>query len=550
MQILRRLIFCLLFSSLVYLSGYSQSVGISRIGDSDQRFLQRLFVQGNLPGAHMSTLPLSAGEVITLLDSIDVAGLNEADRYEYDVMIGREVAPRVDRVRGVWDPLYANGRDFVTYSGDGFTVAVNPVAYLRGGPITGLSEDDPESDIYWRNTRGMELAGEIGKYIFFHTRLEENQRRDPRLTPDIPKKTATRLGKATVNANGVLDYMVATGSVGFRSTFFEVRFGRDNIRQGYGFNSLSLSNYGPPLEQLQIRTTFGRIQYVNIFASLATQRRFNRDSIVPKKYAAMHRLEVNATDRLQFSIYESVIFASDSLDGRKGFDIAYMNPLIFYRAVEADRGSPDNVLLGGAVAYRPIDGLLVYADLLLDELRVSRIGEKWWANKWAGQIGLSAVPVSGLLVGVEYTRLRPYLYGHNEPLNAYVHYQDFLGHPAGPNAVDVSGFIDYRITPSIVLKMAASRTVRGRNDGDINYGSNPLISNTTRIGDENISILQGIRQTEVNVDATIGYEVLPALVFEGGFWTRRINDDEFGSSNLFAPLVGLRWGIPMETARN
>lgn len=543
-------ILCLLVAQVVLVAtSHAQSHGIGRIDDSQQQLFQRLYVAGHLPGAHLSSFPLSGGEMSALVDSLEHETLDNMNSVHVGMLTGESPLPLVQKVRSYWGAIYRNGRDFATYSGDGFSVTLNPVAYLRGGSISGLP-DSSGTTTYWRNTRGLEVAGEIGKYIFFDTRLEENQRRDPRLTPEPSNKSATRLGKATVNENGVLDYMIATGSAGFRSRFFEVRLGRENARQGWGINSLSLSNYGPPFEQLQIRTTFGRVQYVNTFASLATERRFNRDSIVPKKYAAMHRLEVNVTDRIQIAAYESIIFATDSLEGRKGFDLAYLNPIVFYRAVEADRGSPDNVLLGAAFAYRPVDGVLLYSELLLDELRVSRIGEKWWANKWAGQIGIQAVPVQGLHAGIEYTRLRPYLYGHNEPLNAYVHYNDFLGHPAGPNSVDVTGFVNYHITPLIEIRALASRTVRGRNDGEINYGSDPLISNNSRVGDEDISILQGIKQTELNLDIAITYQLLPDLYLEAGFWTRRIADDEFGDSNLSAPLIGFRWGIPMETARN
>ncbi|NNE34025.1 MAG: hypothetical protein HKN13_02240, partial [Rhodothermales bacterium] len=539
----------LLLAGLVQFEASSQTSGVGQIDDTAQRFLQRQYIIGNLSGAGLTALPMSGFATDAAFDTLRSAELSARDKHQLEVLQGLSTLSTSAALNRRFAYLYANGRDFVNYNGDGYSIAVNPLAYLRIGALSGLPEEDPRGDIYWRNTRGIDVAGKIGKYVFFETRLEENQRLDPRLKPEEDNKTATRLGKATVNSKGVLDYMVATGVVGFSSRFFEVQFGRDRARLGYGQGSIVLSNFGPVFDQLQIRTTLGRIQYVNIFASLATKRRFNRDSIVPKKYAAIHRLEVQATDRLQFSIFETVVFASDSLDGRKGFDIAYMNPLIFYRAVEADRGSPDNVLLGGGASYRPVDGVMIHAELLLDELRVSRIGDKWWANKWAGQIGVKTALLDGLLAGIEYTRIRPYMYSHNEPLNAYVHYQDFLGHPAGPNAVDWTLFVDYRVRPRIGVQVAAAYTIRGADDGELNYGSNPLLPNSTRTGDENISLLQGIREVELNVDAAVSYELLPELFLEAGFWTRRVDNAQSGAENLIAPLVGFRWGLPMETAR-
>ena len=64
-------------------------------------------------------------------------------------------------------------------------------------------------------------------------------------------------------------------------------------------------------------------------------------SLLRKKYAAMHHLDVNVTKWLNIGLFEGVIF------GRKDhFEFGYLNPIIFYRSIEQQNGSYDNSVAG------------------------------------------------------------------------------------------------------------------------------------------------------------------------------------------------------------
>src|SRR5690606_21500615 len=174
-------------------------------------------------------------------------------------------------------------------------------------------------------------------------------------------------------------------------------------------------------------------------------------------------------------------------------------------------GSPDNVLLGGSVSWVAHPGYRVYAGLLLDELRVKQIGKSWWANKWAVQLGTHVVPHPNVDIRAEYTRLRPYLYAHREPLNAMVHYDGVLGHPAGPNAIDFLVEVNARASDRLSAALTFYQTVRGRDTTGTNFGADPRLPNGTRASDEGVDILQGIRQRERFVELLVSYELLPRL---------------------------------------
>jgi hypothetical protein len=252
----------------------------------------------------------------------------------------------------------------------------------------------------------------------------------------------------------------------------------------------------------------------------------------------------------QASIFESVVFADDSL-GSRGFELAYLNPVIFWRPLEAGLGSPDNVLLGAGLAWSGLGGLRAYGELMLDEVKVSELFTDWWGNKYGVLVGAHAVipGVHGLDARVEYARIRPYTYSHRVRGTAYIHYDDPLGHPAGPNAEDVSLFIRYRPLPALVAVLDVAYTRRGRNSDSLNVGSDPRVSYDTRPGDRDADMFRGIRQSTWLVEGRLGYEILPGMLIEAALVSESVDDHETGFLRYVAGLLQLRWGVPFRSER-
>ena len=556
-----RLSFALLAFLLAFLpasTAWSQSDGLLQIDDALHRFLLRQQTAGRLPGAFLSHQPLSAYEAQRYLDSLDVgaATLPALDRRLLARFRGEATGPNAEGLQGQTPFVYRNGQNLLSASGDGFALQVDPLLYLTYGRARQTMRGEQTSAAtLWQNTRGARAAGHIGKYVFFEARLEENQRRDVRLA--FTQKTAPRLGSVQLLEDSqAYDYWVWAGMVGVRSRFFEVRFGRDRNHWGFGRTSLVLSDYAPAYNQLQLRTSFWRVQYVNLFAALTDLSPFGdtfRDQILPKKYAAMHRLAVNLPGRVQLELFETIIFATDTTGAqrRSNFDLDYLNPVIFYRAVEADRGSPDNALLGGGLAWTARPGLRLYTQLLIDELTVGEIGQASWVNKWGWQVGAAVadVLVPGLSLQIEYVRQRPYLYTHRSRLTGYTQFNDLLGHPAGPNTSDVALFADWQATPRWRGAVNLAYTRRGRNTDVLNYGADPLVDYNSRVSDDDITLLQGVRQNLLLVEVYAGYELLPGLFLEAALRAESTDDAETDLDRYLAPFVMLRWGLPFQSTR-
>lgn len=542
----------LLFLCCLAVPAWAQQEGLLQTNDSVHGFLLRQHTLGRLPDAFLGAQPLSAYEAQRYLDTLasNTAVLSRVDRQLLSRFRGTAPGPGVVTVQRALPFAYSNGRNLISVREDDYGFEIDPLAYLAYGQAMQTDRDTQDGNVtIWQNTRGIRIGGHIGKHIFFETRLEENQRRDPQ--PVFFNDTAPRLGRTKFD-NGIYDYFVATGVAGFRSNFFEVRFGRDRNRWGFGKNSLILSNFAPVYDQLQIRTTVWRFQYINLFTGFSTP---TPDSIrfTPRRYGAFHRLEIALPGRLRAELFESIMFASSDTTGFRdsGFDITYLNPVIFLRAVESDRGSNDNALLGAGLSWIALPGLYLYGQLLIDELRLSEIGNQWWANKWGWLAGfhLSDMLIDNLSLRLEYARLRPYLYSHRTPSAAYIHYADFLGHPAGPNARDVSAFMEYQPIERLHVALALAYTQRGRNPDGENFGADPSITSNTRADSRGVVLLQGVRQDEILFEGRTGYELLPHFFLEAALRVQSINDDMTGQNRYVAPFLLMRWGLPFQSVR-
>lgn len=555
-----RLFLCLVLLVSIASSVQAQQDGLLQINDPVHHFLFRQQVLGRLPHAHLSHQPLSAYEARRYLDSLATGeyALGRLDAHLLARYRGEAAGPGTETFRKVLPFTYRNGHDFLSAQGEEFGVQVNPLFYLSYGRARQSEKEGRETTIpVWQNTRGIRASGHVGKYIFFETRLEENQRRDAR--PAFGQDTAPRVGYTKFDRENLFyDYWIATGVVGFRSKFFEVRFGRDRNRWGQGRGSAMLSNYPTVYDQLQVRTTFWRVQYSFMFARLNDPLPQEiKHGIVPRKYSGFHRLALQLPGRIELEFFDSVIFgAPDTLGVRSGrFDMAYLNPIIFYRAVESDLvdpgSNPDNVLLGGGISWVAIPGLRLRTQLLIDELNFDQIGKGWWGNKWGWTAGLDLVdiPLKNLSLQLEYARLRPYLYGHQSSLTSFTHYNDLLGHPAGPNSEDFAFLLDYQPAHRWHAALTLAYTRRGRDTETEYYGRDPLRPYNDRVSDTGVELLQGVRQNLLLVEAHVGYELLPHVYLDAALRVESLDDAELGLDRYIAPSLMLRWGLPYQSVR-
>jgi hypothetical protein len=228
----------------------------------------------------------------------------------------------------------------------------------------------------------------------------------------------------------------------------------------------------------------------------------------------------------------------------------YLNPVIFYRAIEQQNGSSDNVLLGFDVKWNAAKHLQLYGQFVLDELIVEnlRAGNGWWGNKFAVQAGVKYVDAFGLPnldLQAEVNVVRPYTYSHNTLYGSYSHYRQSLAHPLGANLYEVAGLVRYQPMGRLFLVAKLVHTVTGRDDGTTNYGGDMLKDNRTRQQDFGNKLAQGYRNTIVFGSASASYQLAHNLFIDTTVTLRNSRSAlAYFNNNSTITSVALRWNIP------
>lgn len=562
LRILRSsLLFWLLYSPVA-----AQVDGLLHVNDPFHSFLVRQQTLGVLENAILSHQPLSAYEAREYAEQISSnAAANErlssTDRVLLDRYLGIEPAPGAELANDFWNATYTNGQDLFSVEGDDYGLQLSPLLYLQAGSSNQASEtvseeiEAPNERITtWQNTRGIRAAGHLGDHLFFETRVEENQRVDPVLNREI---VGQRIGERYFRDGETYDYWVVTGVAGVRTRYTEIRFGRDRNLWSAGRGSVLLSDYPTTYDQIQLRTKVWRLQYTNVFAALGN-RAVARDSITNQyraRYGVFHRLAIELPGRVQIGLSEASILAPTPEDRGPEFYMAYLNPIIFIRALDFELGSPANMLIALDAQWVASPGVQLYGQFILDEFRASELfsSNGWIHNKWGALAGVHIVNpfIDNLEVRAEYARVRPYTYSSMDTERAFVHNFGVLGHPFGPNAESVALWAEYRPTQRITASLSAFYGRRGRNEESVNWGADPLVSYESNIPMEfGHSVGQGIGQTESRLTVRGGYELLPGLVIEGIVDYAQLKDNGDVSESSYLQFAGgLRWGLPFQSAR-
>lgn len=538
----------------------AQIEGVLRPDDEVHAFLDRQATLGRLDGVHLSARPLSALAAREALDTLAVRGaLSGLDSVRLGRLRGRIAAPAVPALRRVLGgAAYRDGRNLyaVRDTALGYALTVNPIADLRlgVGRQTRGAGRVPERLVY-TGSRGIRTAGHLGRF-FFESRVEEIQEQPLRRRDTFSRLPRERnidvldgqdsLGRVSY------DYGRVAGVVGYRSGFFEARFGRDRHRLGEAQGSLHLSDYAPVYDHLQLRTTVWRLQYTNLFAAMEVFPAPSRDRALQRKYGAFHQLALSLPGRVNLQLFEGVVYLPDVESGRTGYDVSFLNPIIFYRHVEDSFNRRGNKELGLGASWIPVPGVKVYGQALLTEFKASELFSDagWWGNKWGalGGVHLADPGLRGLDVVAEAAAVRPYTYSHHENANA-THFRDVLGFPAGQNLYDLALRTRYRPTPSLLVRADAWLTQRGRDSDSTVVGGDPLRSYNDRSEEYDVRFLDGVRVDEVGVEAEVALEALPGL-FVGAFGTFTLVDDaETGLYRALTASALLRWGLPFPSRR-
>lgn len=266
-----------------------------------------------------------------------------------------------------------------------------------------------------------------------------------------------------------------------RGKHFHFEIGKGKHFWGDGHRSLVLSDNASSFPYARITTNVWKLRYTNLWIQLRDNS-FGQVSMrdLRTKYAALHALSLNATNKFNITIYEMVVWQDSDTMSRRTLDIGYLNPIIFYRPVEYAIGSPDNVILAMSMRYKAHKNFQVYGQFVLDEFNLTQFlkRQKWWGNKFGGQFGFRWFNVTqGLSWQSEANISRPFIYTHGSSVQAWTHFNQPLAHPLGANFFEWVNKWRYE-KPQLRIEAQLNYAIYGRDydsdgDGNLdNFGGN------------------------------------------------------------------------------
>lgn len=456
------------------------------------------------PFVHTSQKLYARDQLVKMADSMSLpgAGLSRVDFFNLDFF--QSDNPEFTHSQKGYN-LHRKGifyrKKAVLYesSGSDYYVYINPVLDLQAGRDMGT-----EKNLY-TNTRGIEIRGAISKKVGFYSLILENQLWAPTyLRNYIVSHGGVVPGAGFIKTfkpnqfNNAYDFFNSRAYITFSATKnIRFQFGQDRNFIGNGYRSFILSDWANEYPFLKIQSKFGPFQYQNLFAKLSHFEGFNVGRQPQDKYMALHHLSYNVTKKFNIGIFESIIFERNDTGQTRGFDIAYLNPVIFYRSAEQNNNSSDNQTLGLDLKWNLYKSIGLYGQVVFDEFLLHDLVKQngKWTNKYALQGGLKYIDVLGLKnldLQTEYNLARPYTFTHFRSSTNYAHFGLPLAHPNGANFREWVNILRYQPVGKLFITLKYIQSDCGLDTGNLHYGGNIFLDYHQRIGAGNPKYVHNI----------------------------------------------------------
>ncbi len=322
------------------------------------------------------------------------------------------------------------------YTGQDFSMHLNLLGNYSVGTVKGDTID------YYRNTRGFEIFGNLGKKIFYYTKFLENQ---AVFVPYVDAYIDTMFvvpgeGWWKPFGDNGRDYTYASGYLTinpFDNFFIELGHGKNFI--GTGYRSLILSDNSFVYPYLKMYYRKGHWSLYSLWMQnymFHTRYYFYHYS----KHTSYNAVSYS-DDHLNLSLLVATVWkTSDYTSYVNHFSPWFFVP--FSSSLIYGLDGKNNVLLALDFNYR-YKTFLLYGQLVADKIEINRpfLSSD---NRFAYQIGMRTYDLffnhfsfMSLRLLSEYNLVRPYTYSASYLYQGFYHYNQLLTHPLG------AGFKEY-----------------------------------------------------------------------------------------------------------
>jgi hypothetical protein len=509
---------------------------------------------GDLPNAiHSSVKAFERKAVVEFIDSlkIDSSKFSRVDRFNFSYLQNDNWEwsnhENNDSRKSIFKKLYQKKSDFYQVKTEDFDLHISPVLYFQGGYETAAPGIYPTL-----NSRGIEARGIVSNKIGFYFFGTDNQAVFPTYVRTyiesnnaVPNegfhKTFKKYGSDFFTGRGYITFSL-TKNIHFQ-------FGHDKNFIGNGYRSLILSDFSSNYTFLKINTKVWKFNYMNLFAQMNAYQT-NADTYYPQKYFAFHHLSLNITKHLNIGVFESIVFGNRDSTRLGGFDINYLNPLIFYRYMEGHLGSPDNVVLGMDYKLNFLKHFSLYGQLVLDEFYLQDLIKRngSYRNKYSVQTGLKYIDVAGIKnldLQLESNIVRPYTYQHFSNYTNYTNYNQALAHPMGANFNEKIAILRYQPLGRLMLTGKIFYTKFGADTSSVNFGGNILKDYRKYPHPFGNVVGQGASNTLIYLSFTATYQIKHNLFIDFNQIIRKVESPvKTMNTHTSITSIALRFNIP------
>lgn len=436
-----------------------------------------------------------------------------------------------------------------------FSFFVTPVLNIQFGKDNNVKKE------LFNGSRGFYARGKLTKNIGYYTYYATNQERDPLYAQQyeqnrngLPGAGFYRVGLTAGSQDDTYDYFDARGGINFKiAKGIQGEFAYDKVFIGNGVRSLIISDFSNSFLFFKINTRIWKLNYYNLFAQqVQTFVPNGSNPLRTKKYMAMHYLDFQVKKWLNIGFFENIMFAGRN--NGNGFDLSYLNPVIFYRAAELENGSPDKVTLGLNVKANLFKNTQLYGQFILNEFLFNELinySRGASVNKQALQMGLKHIDLFGIKnldIQGEVNIIRPFVYSHYDSASSFTHYNQPLAHPAGANLREFIAIAKYQPLPKLTLQGKLIYYEQGLDSAGLNFGANVFRNYRDAPRFYGFYIGSGILAKTMLANFSATYEVLPNIFLDANASIRtfkRADAPTTFKSNFFT--LGVRMNIQRRT---
>lgn len=516
------LLLCILNYTLITVSVNAQIENLT-IYHPVYDFLRQIENKGILEHKSLSDLPLSRQEIIEALDvaNNNIDKLSKSEKKTLDIflkefyLIHNENSvlfySESDNNQLFFKDLFSDNEKLIFRLKDSVkTINIIPLADVD---FKSTLASDVDQSFLIANL-GARVYGTISNRVGYNLQVTNGSifSGERNFAMEVPK-----YGRNVKFSELNSDADITESHVNFKYKWFEAGIGREYRIMGAGLNqSLFIGSSAPAFDAIWLSANFNNFEYKFMHGSLLalpeeSVNTWGFNVYIPSKYVAIHRFSLKPSWG-EIAFWENVVYSN------REPDLAYLNPLSFFKSVEHSLRDRDNSVMGLDATFRIFNRLQIKGSYLLDDIIFSKIGTGFWSNKSAWNVAIISDLSGGIFAGFEYSRIEPYTFSHFNYQNSMTHDGLLYGSNYLPNSESFSALINWWWGGRYPLKLNATYTRHGRNvfdeNGNLikNVGGDPL---QTRRPEDPLSVifLDGDMHEIFLLELSTGIELTRALNF-------------------------------------